>query len=629
MNRHQSVPKKEKFGENSEIALKNTRHTQSEHCSQGVGSINVDDLLEQHVGACGLWQWMVVILCVLSAPSMSVFPVFANAVPDLRCQMEPFVEQTFSNYSLNFKEIANIIMPNQVRSDGTQHGCTRLQINWTNKTILNQMITDSLQPNRSQFRNFTDVSTEACPFGYVYQSQPFQYTSTIVAEFNLVCNQSWIPSFGVFLFMIGTLVGYILGGWFGDKYGRKPTAIGFSMAELVGAVIISTAPNQYIYHAGRTFVGITFTGKASVLRLLPIELTLAKYRGYFSSFTILGIAFFHQTIMVCVAYLIPQWRWLNAICMMPGLLCFTFFFLLPESPRWYNSKKRPVKAIKVLQRGMCINHKCSKSQPNTERLQILLTEYNNLQSEENPANFTASNTSVTRQKGNKCNYLISILPSGALLKNLVVGMSLHFVQILAHFGLLLYARVIHKSIYFVALMNATAAIPGPVIASVLYRVFRYRRVPLIVCYLIIVCTLLIGSLYSIIMRTDDDTVLNVCCNCALIMYSATFVMLSIYVAELFPSTFRTRAIGLSAGVGRLGGSLSTFVNQLGAHVIHGLPILVYAGSALLQLLLLFFIPDTTGENLPDTEINEVDRIREEYDQDVVAKCESLVEVTRV
>lgn len=602
-NMHQSILKDKKVKESSELTSSHSEE-QSEHC-QEVDDVNVDYLLENYVGACGLWQWMVAALSLLSEPSMSVFPVFANAVPDFRCQMEPTVEKSFSIYGLSFEQAKKIITPQQTGPDETWQGCTRLQINWTDSTIVNQMIASYLESNTSDFRNFTDVNTEACPFGYVYQSRPFQYTSTIVADFDLVCGAAWIPSFGVFLFMIGTFLGYIIGGWFGDKYGRKPTAIGFSITELIAAVIISTATNQYIYHAGRTLIGITFAGKASVLRLLPIELTVAKYRGYFSSFFTLGVSFFHQSIMALAAYLMPQWRWLNAICLMPGLFCLTFFCLLPESPRWYNSKRQHKEAIQVLQRGMRINHHCSKSQPDTEGLQTLLRKYSHSQFEPTTVRGCSGKINMTRRADAwwKCGK--KNMPSGKLLKRLTIGMSLYFLQILAHYGLLLYARVVHASVYLVVFLNSTSAIPGPVIASVVYRVFRYRRNPLIVCYLIIVCALLIGGLYPVISLSDSDVILNVCCNCALIMYSASYIMLTIYVAELFPSDFRTRALGLSTGVGRLGGSLCTFLNLLDSHVRHGLPVLIYAGSALLQLSLLFFIPDTTGENLPDVEQGEV------------------------
>ncbi|VDP68010.1 unnamed protein product [Echinostoma caproni] len=579
-----------------------TEHQLTQSNSQNANLVNVDDLLEHHVGACGLWQWAVVILCVLSAPTMSIFPVFANAVPDIRCKMEPSVEDTFSQFGLNFDQAAEIIMPKTVKDSGIQYGCSRLQFNWTDEATVKRLIADHLRLNGSVVQNSSNLSTEPCPFGYVYRSRPFQHPSTIVMDFNLVCNHAWIPPFGVFLFMIGMFVGYLLGGSLGDKYGRKPTAIGFSLVELVGAVVISTAPNHYVYHIGRMFVGITNTGKASVLRLLPIELTLAKYRGYFSAFTILGIAFFHQAIMVGVAYVVPQWRWINAICLMPGLISIAFFFLLPESPRWYNSQNRPDKALLVLRKGMRINHLCSKSPVDLAQWQLLEEKYSHFKPTGKSTAVRLASKPVSSSIKDRWRSIRTQTPNGELLKNLVVGMLLYFTQSLSYFGVLLYARVIHNSVYLVAFLNAATAIPGPVIAAILYRIFRYRRNPLMVCFLIILAALLTGSLYSIFVKPKSDIVLNVFCNCSLVLYAATMIMMSVYVAELFPSNVRTRAVGMTSAIGRLGSSLSTFVNQLDVYATHGVPILIYAGVTVLQMILLLIIKDTTGENLPDVSV---------------------------
>ncbi|RTG82547.1 uncharacterized protein DC041_0006640 [Schistosoma bovis] len=78
-------------------------------------------------------------------------------------------------------------------------------------------------------------------------------------------------------------------------------------------------------------------------------------------------------------------------------------------------------------------------------------------------------------------------------------------------------------------------------------------------------------------------------------------MLSIYCAELFPSYMRSSAVGISNGLGRIGGIISTLVNYTDFTFKHGTPVLIYSGSSMLQAFLLYCLRDTSGEDLSDVD----------------------------
>nr|VZI36082.1 unnamed protein product [Spirometra erinaceieuropaei] len=147
--------------------------------------------------------------------------------------------------------------------------------------------------------------------------------------------------------------------------------------------------------------------------------------------------------------------------------------------------------------------------------------------------------------------------------------------------------------------NIGASLPATVISGLLYRLCKKRKLPIAVLYTVACVILLAASLFEILAVPESDLVLNICCNLALILLSASLNMLFMYVPELFPSEVRTQGLGLAAGIGRLGGVLCPFVNTLDSYVLHGLPVLVYAGILLIQLVNLAKLPDTSGQNLPD------------------------------
>ena len=80
-------------------------------------------------------------------------------------------------------------------------------------------------PNCSYLRSSDIAGTETCDVSDPNQKilyEPYEYTSTIVTEFSLVCDQQYKIALSGTFYMIGLLVGSFVGGPPADKFGRKP-----------------------------------------------------------------------------------------------------------------------------------------------------------------------------------------------------------------------------------------------------------------------------------------------------------------------------------------------------------------------------------------------------------------------
>ncbi|KAF6771141.1 hypothetical protein AHF37_10096 [Paragonimus kellicotti] len=71
------------------------------------------------------------------------------------------------------------------------------------------------------------------------------------------------------------------------------------------------------------------------------------------------------------------------------------------------------------------------------------------------------------------------LSTPSLVRVTILGILVFTCQSMVYYGLLLYARAVRESVYLVSFLNATTTIPAIALSSVLYRVVRHRRAPLI------------------------------------------------------------------------------------------------------------------------------------------------------
>jgi MFS transporter, SP family, arabinose:H+ symporter len=154
--------------------------------------------------------------------------------------------------------------------------------------------------------------------------------------------------------LYGTIIGAMLAGWPGDRYGRRNSLRIMAVLYLVSALGCAFAWNWDALVAFR-FIGGLGIGGSSVLGPMYIaEIAPAKWRGrlvgFFQFNIVFGIllAYFSNFVIGQMQFGLAEWRWELGVSAIPAALFFGMLFGIPRSPRWLVKKRRVDEARDVL-----------------------------------------------------------------------------------------------------------------------------------------------------------------------------------------------------------------------------------------------------------------------------------------
>jgi SP family arabinose:H+ symporter-like MFS transporter len=152
----------------------------------------------------------------------------------------------------------------------------------------------------------------------------------------------------------GTIIGSMLAGIPGDKFGRRDSLRVMAVLYVVSALGCALAWNWTSLVLFR-FIGGLGIGGSSVLGPMYIaEVAPAKWRG-----RLVGLFQFNIVFGILIAYLsnyilgilglgAAEWRWKLGISAVPAVLFLLLLFGIPRSPRWLVKRQRISEARDVL-----------------------------------------------------------------------------------------------------------------------------------------------------------------------------------------------------------------------------------------------------------------------------------------
>jgi MFS transporter, SP family, arabinose:H+ symporter len=153
----------------------------------------------------------------------------------------------------------------------------------------------------------------------------------------------------------GTVVGAMLAGFPGERYGRRDSLRIMALFYLVSALGCALAWNWWSLVVFRFIGGLGIGGSSVLAPMYIAEVAPAKWRG-----RLVGLFQFNVVFGILLAYFSnylialghlggAEWRWDLGVAAFPAALFFVMLFTIPRSPRWLVKKGRVAEARSVLQ----------------------------------------------------------------------------------------------------------------------------------------------------------------------------------------------------------------------------------------------------------------------------------------
>ena len=276
--------------------------------------------------------------------------------------------------------------------------------------------------------------------------------------------------------------------------------------------------------------------------------------------------------MAFEAYFIRDWRTLTVISILPSFTVLLIFKSIPESPRWLASQGRTKEAEHIL-RKIEKENGCDKNE-----VIFLKVE--------------------TKVDGNVSQYgIIDLFTHKSVCIITVIMMLLWCVNSMVYYGLALNVKNLGGSLYINFVLASLIELPSFAVTQFLLSWLGRRQT--------LFC-LLLGASFSCFLCMflqshggQNVAAISMTALGGRFCISASFAVLYVYSAELFPTVVRNAGMGISSLSARIGGMVAPFIVLLGDQSI-SLPMFVFAFTALFAALAGLKLHETQGKPMPET-----------------------------
>uniref|UniRef100_A0A8D2KV04 Major facilitator superfamily (MFS) profile domain-containing protein n=1 Tax=Varanus komodoensis TaxID=61221 RepID=A0A8D2KV04_VARKO len=432
-------------------------------------------------------------------------------------------------------------------------------------------------------RNFTGLEApgaelEPCLDGWTYEGSVF--ASTIVTEWDLVCDFRNLQQMAQSIYMAGVLLGAVVFGGLSDKFGRKALLIWSCFQVAVSGCCAAFAPSFTAYCTFRFLSGMALSGIGLNCTSLSVEWTPMRSRATVSMVTGYGYSA-GQFVLAGVAYAVRDWRWLQLAVSCPYFACFLYSWWFTESARWYTTAGKLDQALKELRKVARVNKR--KEQGEKLSLEDL-------------------KVSIQKEKPTpKSSFIVADLVRTPALRRRTCCLSfVWFSTSFAYYGLAMDLQNFGVSVYLIQVIFGVVDIPAKLIA---YGVISYFGRRITQALALILAGLSVAS--NIFVPQDLKTLRTIFAVFGKGCLGASFNCVFLYTGELYPTVIRQTGMGFGNTLARVGGIVAPLVRMTGEYS-PSLPLLIYGAAPIVSGIAACFLPETLNVPLPDS-VDDVER----------------------
>ncbi|EDW72352.1 uncharacterized protein Dwil_GK20880 [Drosophila willistoni] len=530
--------------------------------------MDFDEVLKE-VGSFGLYQKIVICSVLLPAALPCAFhaysQLFIAATPQHWCRVPELEPWTVDYVQL----VKNLSIP---RKSGVYAECSMFARNYSDLVrYLEYRPPIDLLRQQAEHLIKTEESVQVVPCQHGWHYDKSIYPSTVVQEWNLVCDRSYYVTLALVIFGLGGLLGNYVFGYLVDLWGRRPSFYAYLLLEIVACAASAFAWNYYSWLGLRFVVGLTVPAILASPYVLAIELVGPERRVFCT--IVSNIAYSMGLVVLAgVVYLVRDWRDLSLAVSLPLLMLFSCFFVLPESPRWLmavGQTKRAIRILKVMARvnGVRVNREFM------ERLQLRLVSTQ------------AAEAAATAHYG-----ILDLFRGTNMRRKTLIITFIWFANTSVYVGLSYYAPALGGDEIWNFFLAGAVEMPTYLLLWPGLSYFGRRWILFI--------SMLVGGVACVATFLYPDITLLLYC-IGKMGISSSFVVLPLLASELYPTVVRGLGMSFSSVVAMIGPIVIPIINHMGQQML-ALPLIIMGCLLILGGFASLLLPETRGRNLPQS-----------------------------
>ncbi|XP_063701568.1 organic cation transporter protein-like [Culicoides brevitarsis] len=525
--------------------------------------MDLDNILEQ-IGEFGRFQihnYLLVCLPVIFSAANSLTYVFTASIPKYRCFV-PYCETT-DNIIYDADWVPYAVPPNKITRSSTIFEPDQCYYYKQKPDV------STCEPN--SFLN----DTIRC-HRWVFDPNE----RSIVNDWLITCpeNEPKLALVGTMHFA-GIAFGTVVSGFLADRFGRKIIFIFSILLMAITGVLQTISPDLVWFYFFMFVNSIGTAGCYPLAFILGVEMVGKSNREVAS----MGLNYFYacgEAFVGLIAWLSRDWVILQLAASVPPLLFVSYYWFLPESPRWLIAKGRICEANAILSKAARVNGKT-------------FTAFEPI-----PQDSDTSDSSIVVpvvQKKEIYATLKELLRSRVMVVRALVLFYNWSANAFVYYGFSLSAVNLSGNKYLNFILVSLVAIPG--YATAQYTMNKVGRKASMSCFMMVCGIMCCAGAY---LNDVEKPWISICLYLVgKLSITASFGIIYCYTTEMLPTIIRSGGCGALSTSARFAALLAPFVPLL-EHIDMSLPLTLFGNIAFVGGILTLLLPETLNSKLPET-----------------------------